>query len=63
MLISCSEGSDGEGEAGRGEEEEDDESGCMTNRSVLPLMLCQYKVTLGEGPWGGGGGAVQTTKE
>lgn len=31
----CREGSDEEAEAGR-EEEEDDESGCMTNRLVLP---------------------------
>ena len=52
--MSCREGSDGEGEAGHeAEEEEDDESGCMTNRSVPPSLLSQY--TGSRGRWRGGG--------
>ena len=51
--MSCREGSDGEGEAVNEEgEEEDDESGCMTNRFVQPPML-SHSTGSGVG-WGGG---------
>ena len=52
-MMSCREGSDGEGEAVNEEgEEEDDESGCMTNRFVQPPMLSH---STGSGVGGGEG--------
>ena len=58
-MLSCREGSDGEGEAVNEEgEEEDDESGCMTNRSVQPPML-SHQLHRKQGGWGGGGSRHQ----